>query len=504
MFHQLSEGETVLRLKARQHRGRGVENSPAPDAVFGLHIEAGLAHRPLAFHHRQAAAERQRRQPGRRGFGHRALDHDQVVARAGRRFQVALVVVLGQRGDAAAVPALLAAATGPEPRVRVAALHALGFLGAPAAVPVLAEAAAKSQGTGQEVAREALARISGPGVREAFTEQLGKVGPAVQAELVRAIGLRRDTAAIPVLLKMVQGQDAAVRAAAVRSLGQIADEGVAADLVGLVVRAAADTDREAAEKALSTIGSRSRRPEACAAPILDALRSAAPPARASLLRALGRLNTPEALQALRAGVEDKEPAVRDAAIRTLAECGGPDAAPELLRLAKEAAEPAHRVLAARGTWRLVALAADKPLDERWKMCEAAFAVSQRPEEKKLGLTVYNMPHCGLEVFLGKGFCVVGGEVSTRCYVDVEKIVRETVLGIGYNDFCLGLDGGSMGVLNAIIPQSPDINIGTRADLAEVFRLHALGRTTVVAQTRALSTAAESMTSAGPGSKPKRG
>jgi len=88
------------------------------------------------------------------------------------------------------------------------------------------------------------------------------------------------------------------------------------------------------------------------------------------------------------------------------------------------------------------------------------------QEKKLGLTVNNMPHCGLEVFLGKGFCVVGGEVSTRCYVDVEKIVRDTVLGIGYNDFCLGLDGGSMGVLNAIIPQSPDINIGTRADLGK--------------------------------------
>ena len=88
------------------------------------------------------------------------------------------------------------------------------------------------------------------------------------------------------------------------------------------------------------------------------------------------------------------------------------------------------------------------------------------EEKKLGLTVYNMPHCGLEVFLGKGFCIVGGEVSTRCYVDVEKIVRQTVLGIGYNEFCLGLDGGSMGVLNAIIPQSPDINIGTRAHLGK--------------------------------------
>ncbi len=94
------------------------------------------------------------------------------------------------------------------------------------------------------------------------------------------------------------------------------------------------------------------------------------------------------------------------------------------------------------------------------------------EEKKLGLTVNNMPHCGLEVFLGKGLCLVGGEVATRAYVDIEKIVRETVIGIGYNDCAVGLNGCSMGVLNAIIPQSPDINMGTRANLGKYHEIGA--------------------------------
>lgn len=87
-------------------------------------------------------------------------------------------------------------------------------------------------------------------------------------------------------------------------------------------------------------------------------------------------------------------------------------------------------------------------------------------ELKKGMTIDTMPHCGLEVFLGKGLCVVGGEVSTRAYVDIEKCVRETVLNIGYNESAVGLNGDSMGILNAIIPQSPDINIGTRADLGK--------------------------------------
>jgi S-adenosylmethionine synthetase len=84
-------------------------------------------------------------------------------------------------------------------------------------------------------------------------------------------------------------------------------------------------------------------------------------------------------------------------------------------------------------------------------------------EHKKGMTLDTMPHCGVEVFLGKGLCVVGGEVSTRAWIDLDKCVRETVLSIGYNDSAVGLNGNSLGVLNAIIPQSPDINIGTRAD-----------------------------------------
>ena len=88
------------------------------------------------------------------------------------------------------------------------------------------------------------------------------------------------------------------------------------------------------------------------------------------------------------------------------------------------------------------------------------------EENKIGLNVDNMPHCGIEIFLGKGLCIVGGEVATRSYVDVERIVRDTVLSIGYCDYNLGLNGNSMGILNTIIEQSPDINIGTRADMGK--------------------------------------
>ncbi|MFA5179909.1 MAG: methionine adenosyltransferase [Syntrophales bacterium] len=88
------------------------------------------------------------------------------------------------------------------------------------------------------------------------------------------------------------------------------------------------------------------------------------------------------------------------------------------------------------------------------------------EEKKIGMTIDDMPHCGLEVFLGKGLCVIGGEVATRSYVDIEKVIRKTVLSLGYRDSAVGLNGSSIGILNAMIPQSPDINMGTRAGLGK--------------------------------------
>lgn len=88
------------------------------------------------------------------------------------------------------------------------------------------------------------------------------------------------------------------------------------------------------------------------------------------------------------------------------------------------------------------------------------------EEKKVkpALSLQNMPHCGLEVFLGKGICLVGGEVRTRVYVDIDRIARESVLALGYSHAAVGLNGNSMGVLNAIIPQADDINQGTSLKL----------------------------------------
>ncbi len=71
------------------------------------------------------------------------------------------------------------------------------------------------------------------------------------------------------------------------------------------------------------------------------------------------------------------------------------------------------------------------------------------------------PHgrVAVECLTKTGFVVVAGEVTTSAKVDVQRVVRETVTGIGYDKPELGFDGSTCGVLVALSEQSPDIAQG---------------------------------------------
>jgi len=71
-------------------------------------------------------------------------------------------------------------------------------------------------------------------------------------------------------------------------------------------------------------------------------------------------------------------------------------------------------------------------------------------------------HCAIETIVANGVVLVAGEATTESYVDVATLVRQTLIGIGYDDPRRGLDGGSCGVLVALNNQSPDIAMGVSA------------------------------------------
>jgi S-adenosylmethionine synthetase len=71
-----------------------------------------------------------------------------------------------------------------------------------------------------------------------------------------------------------------------------------------------------------------------------------------------------------------------------------------------------------------------------------------------------------ETMVKTGMAIVAGEITTSAWVDMEDIVRDTVLGIGYNSSDMGFDGASCSVLNAIGKQSSDIAQGVDRETAE--------------------------------------
>src|ERR1043165_718221 len=64
-----------------------------------------------------------------------------------------------------------------------------------------------------------------------------------------------------------------------------------------------------------------------------------------------------------------------------------------------------------------------------------------------------------EVLVTTGICVVAGEITTTCYVDFPKVVRQMIEEVGYTDASFGFDNKTCGVVSAVQSQSPDIAMG---------------------------------------------
>lgn len=64
-----------------------------------------------------------------------------------------------------------------------------------------------------------------------------------------------------------------------------------------------------------------------------------------------------------------------------------------------------------------------------------------------------------ETFVKTGVAIVGGEITTSAWVDLEKLIRDVIVKIGYDSSDVGFDGYTCGVINIIGKQSSDINQG---------------------------------------------
>ena len=70
-----------------------------------------------------------------------------------------------------------------------------------------------------------------------------------------------------------------------------------------------------------------------------------------------------------------------------------------------------------------------------------------------------MGRVAAETTVNTGYAMVMGEISTECYIDIQKVARDVIREIGYDECEYGFDGNVCAILTAIDEQSPDIAMG---------------------------------------------
>ena len=71
-----------------------------------------------------------------------------------------------------------------------------------------------------------------------------------------------------------------------------------------------------------------------------------------------------------------------------------------------------------------------------------------------------------ETFIKTGVAILGGEITTSAWVDLEDLVRKVIVDIGYDSSDVGFDGNTCGIVNIIGKQSPDISQGVDRESPE--------------------------------------
>ena len=299
--------------------------------------------------------------------------------------QIVVINTLGRRGDAGAVPALIAASAKGAKPVRLAAIRAVPEIGQAIAAPAMVEMLADSDREIAQAAQDSLAALPGKEVDAIIVAMLGHPEQVRRMAALDLVARRRMTGSMPALLKATSDSDAKVRALAVKKVGELGGPQDMPALLDLLMKAKTGQEVDAAEQALSAICAKSDDVEAAAGTVAARMAQAAPEQKSALLRVLSTVGGATALKSVRAAVGDTDGEVRASAIRALGEWRTADAAPDLLALAKSTTNPTERVLCLRSYLGL-ASNPDLPAPQRLAMCRDAAPLAQKPGEKKLLLS----------------------------------------------------------------------------------------------------------------------
>ena len=373
--------------------------------------------------------------------------------------KVLVLLTLGRRGDAAALPAVLAKATGGEKAVRLQAIRTAAEINDPAAADALLGLVADSDEEIARAAREGLASIPGEKVDAAVMKLFTSQDTASRLIAMQLIGRRRLRDAVPDLLKAARDDNPGVRATAIQQLGELAGTDRLSMLLDLLMANTEPAVLGAVEAAVGSVCAKAEKPEACAPQVAALLPKAKPVQKVTLLKILGGVGGEAALAAVRGAVGDADQDVHTTAIRTLAGWKTPDVLPVVLEVAKQTDSPRDQTLALRGYlgWASRRGGGQLPRGQRIDICRTAADLVKTPGQKKLLLGALGRIHApeAIDLILPH---LDDSEVRTEACSAAVAVAEELLKVGGGKKFAARL----VEPLEKVLKAAPDGNLAQRA------------------------------------------
>ena len=209
-----------------------------------------------------------------------------------------ILLAMADRSDSVDLPTILAAAKEGPASVRLAAVRALGQVGDASCLPTLLEISLEQDDELRAQAQATLAELPGDAVNAQIVAQLDQASGTIYPLLIDLVGQRRIPAKDS-LMKALAHNDAQVRAAALRALGETIDPDGLEVLIGQVIEPRHPDDVEIAQRALKAASIRMPDPNLCAAKLSEALTASdSLPTQIAILQTLGAVGGPTALETL--------------------------------------------------------------------------------------------------------------------------------------------------------------------------------------------------------------
>jgi HEAT repeat protein len=300
-----------------------------------------------------------------------------MLAHKAAKVRALAVELVGQRNMAGSTASLLRAAEDPEQAVRLAALKALndraGLAELPAVLGLLVKAPSSAESQAAEGVLAALcARQSAPagGNVVIVKAQYGKLPEGPLADVTRQVAALVKAGAVAI--EATNG-----------NFGDPANGTVKKLRVDYTVNGV-PASKTVGELETLTLSAAST-PPAIVEAIAAAMAEARGEAKRALVGVLRSAGGPRALAAVKAAAADRDPEVKETALRALCDWPTPDALPLLAALVESPPTKTVKVLALRGFVRLVSLEAS-PAAQKLAQLDNAMAMAERNEEKWLVLS----------------------------------------------------------------------------------------------------------------------